>query len=72
MSVRVYTERGTVAHELRWGDSPNEAGAKALCGRTAWPGYWYGTGTQNEHERAAELPLCVGCKAILVHQAGGR
>ncbi|MFD8117043.1 hypothetical protein [Streptomyces microflavus] len=71
MSERVYMVDGSVAHELQWGCSPNNSAAPALCGRQPWPGDWYGTGSQTEYDRAAELPLCGGCQQILRHQAGG-
>ncbi|MFF8831312.1 hypothetical protein [Streptomyces sp. NPDC015131] len=67
----VYLPGGTVSHRLKWNHSPNGAGSEALCGRTAWPGYWYGTGSQDEEEKAASLPLCVACAAIIRHRAGG-
>ncbi len=70
-NTRVYTEGGTVAHLLSFLDSPNNSAAEALCGRSAWPGYWHGTGTQKEHERALELRLCVGCLNVLSGRAGG-
>lgn len=70
MGDRVYLTFGTVAHELSWGVYAN-SGHAALCGRTPWPADWLGTGTQSEYERAAELPLCVQCDAVLRHQAGG-
>src|SRR5690349_24227171 len=35
----------------------------ALCGRSPlWPNHlWLGTGSQDEHEKAADLPLCSFC-----------
>ncbi len=68
---RVFTEGGTVAHILGWNASPNDKGATSLCGRSAWPGYWHGTGTQDEIERVADLRLCVGCGAVLSTRSGG-
>ncbi|MEU3052227.1 hypothetical protein [Streptomyces griseus] len=71
MSERVYVEDGTVAHELQFGESPNDRAAQALCGRTSWPGYWFGTGDQDEYDTAAAMPLCVACASVLRHRAGG-
>lgn len=69
--TRVYMPDGTVSHVLPWDGSAN-ARAAALCGRAPWPGDWHGTGAAGEYERAAELPLCVRCKAVLIHEAGGQ
>lgn len=69
--TRVFTAAGTVAHVLGWGQSPNRIGETALCGRSAWPDYWHGTGSQDELERAQDLPLCVSCTAVLSHRQGG-
>lgn len=34
----------------------------ALCGRWQWTASdWFGSGSQAEYERAAELPLCKSC-----------
>jgi hypothetical protein len=70
--TRVFTEGGTVAHILDFNRSPNDQGATALCGRTPWPGYWFGTGTQDEEERATDMRLCVACQSVLSHRMGGR
>lgn len=61
--TRVYTPAGTKAHVLPWYASPNNSAEKALCGRSAWPAYWHGTGSQDEYEKAADLPLCTACAA---------
>lgn len=58
---RVYFETGKIVHLLRDG-SPNDRAAQALCGRSPWPGYWYGTGTQDEEDNAKTLPICVSCR----------
>lgn len=62
--TRVFLSRGRVAHLLDESRSPNVGTDEALCG--AWAGLgqavWLGTGTQDEHERAAELPLCLRCE----------
>lgn len=68
---RVFTEGGTVAHLLDWNASPNDTAASSLCGRTAWPGYWHGTGSQDEEERVQDMQLCVGCGAVLMTRSGG-
>jgi hypothetical protein len=58
---RAYLPRGKRAHLLRYGDSANGSNA-ALCGLSpAFGDTWRGTGTQDEYERAAELPVCVPC-----------
>lgn len=63
----VFIEGGTVAHVLDFLRSPNES-TEALCGRTPWPGLWFGTGTQDEEERAADLTVCTVCQAVLNHR----
>lgn len=68
--TRVYTEGGTVAHLLDEWDSPNRLGAEALCGRSAWPSFWHGTGSQAEHEKAEDLRGCVACLGVVRHRRG--
>lgn len=63
MADLVYTEGGKIAHVLPDWASPNNRAEEALCGRSPWPGYWFGTGTQDEYEKARDLRLCVACKA---------
>lgn len=54
-----YTRTGTVKHALSYA-----AAAVAQCGVSpAWFEGWYGTGTQTEYERVAELPPCKRCFA---------
>lgn len=72
MPERVYLPQGTVAHVLPWDGSPNNPSQDSLCGRAPWPGDWLGSGTQDEHEKAAALPLCVSCGSVVRHQAGGK
>jgi hypothetical protein len=62
----VYLPRGAkVAHVLPPNSSPNEGG-RAVCGRDpSWPDSWFGTGTQDEWDKARILPCCVGCAAWL-------
>lgn len=66
----VYTDGGTVVHLLDPLLSPNQP-SSALCGRTPWPGLWLGTGSQEEHERAADLLICSPCRAVRRHRDGG-
>lgn len=68
--TRVYTDGGTVAHLLQPWDSPNDSGMEALCGRSAWPGYFHGTGSQEEYEKAETLTLCVTCATVVRHRKG--
>jgi hypothetical protein len=63
MITRVYLPGATLAHLLA--ASPNDSWATALCGRSAWPGYWCGTGSQAEHDMAAEMPVCASCRSKL-------
>jgi hypothetical protein len=65
----VYTPGGTVAHVLDSLLSPNDP-TEAMCGRTAWPSAWHGTGSQEEHERAMDLSRCARCQAVLNHRYG--
>ncbi|MFJ5532395.1 hypothetical protein [Streptomyces sp. NPDC093261] len=61
---RVYTPRGKSAHLLTPLGSPNAQDA-ALCGLVPpWPGNWLGTGSQREHDRAAQLPVCRRCAQV--------
>lgn len=62
----VYLPSGAkVAHVLAPNFSPNEA-AMAVCKRQpTWPDSWFGTGSQDEWEKARTLPLCVGCASWL-------
>jgi hypothetical protein len=69
--TRVYTDGGTVVHLLDELKSPNSS-HDALCGRSPWPGLWHGTGSQEEHEKAMDLGLCVSCVAVVRHRSGGR
>ena len=60
--TRVYTRTGKLAHLLGPFDSPNHGYAFALCGlQPRLFDDWLGTGSQREHERAAELPVCPRC-----------
>ena len=54
---RAYTRSGRVAHLL----GPD---GHALCPpMSEWPAeVWLGTGSAEETERAAALPVCVGCE----------
>lgn len=55
--TRAYARHGTMAHLLEPGDQAS-AGSVALCGSHA---PWLGTGSQDEYEKAAALPLCGRC-----------
>lgn len=60
--TRVYTPGGITAHLLDELLSPNKLNA-VICGRMPmFPDLWHGTGSQDEEERAADLPLCRSCK----------
>ena len=60
--TRVYTRTGKKAHLLKPLASPNTY-LTALCGTgPEWFEAWRGTGTQDEHETAASLPLCKYCE----------
>lgn len=62
--IRVYTFRGEVSHLLPDSASPNNMAAHTLCGLCAWPGYFRGTGSQNEEDRVREMPECKHCERI--------
>jgi hypothetical protein len=54
------SNRSRKAHLLDPNDSVNQG--NSLCGLGGPLGrMWMGTGTQREHEHAAELPLCAQC-----------
>jgi len=59
---RRYAPTGKVAHLLRphyYGDHVSTV----LCGLWAWhASWWRGTGSQDEYERAAALPVCKNCE----------
>lgn len=56
---RMYLRRGRRAHLI----SPSFYGQRvAVCGRYPWPEEFRGTGTQDEYDRAAALPLCSLCE----------
>jgi hypothetical protein len=53
-----YTPHGRLVHALSLGN------AGAACGVTVLPAEeWRGTGSQDEYERAAQLPPCPRCVA---------
>lgn len=64
----VYTLGGSRTHVLPWAGSPNRMGQEALCGRSAWPQLWAGTGSQCEYERARDQPLCIACGEALARR----
>lgn len=49
-----YLPNGKVAHLVLAGLS--------VCGRDGVWGVWYGTGTQDEYDKAAALPHCKRCE----------
>jgi hypothetical protein len=53
----LYLPGGKVAHAFMADDDISWI---AECG-TSSLGYWHGTGSQDEYERAAELPRCQKC-----------
>jgi hypothetical protein len=64
---RMYLRRGRVAHLV----APWTSGCiLALCRTTPrWPetdDAWRGTGSQDEYERAQELPTCLHCERIVM------
>lgn len=67
--TRVYTEGGTVSHLLDELLSPNSH-TEAICGRSPWPSLWFGTGTQDEEEKAQELKTCISCLSVVRHRRG--
>ena len=61
--TRVYRSGGRHAH-LR-----EESGGLIACSvwrfrEGGWEAGWLGTGSQDEYEHAAGLPLCLGCFAV--------
>jgi len=52
--VRVYTAQGRKAHLM--------AGGRVLCPTDPGPAGWKGTGSDEEREYAAVLPLCSYCR----------
>lgn len=57
----VHTRRGRVAHVR-----PHLSPRAVLCGRLPmlFDNEWYGTGSQDEIERARRLRLCSQCKLL--------
>lgn len=55
---RVYMYAGRVAHEVIDAGRPVPC---RRCGRRPYPGErWYGTSSQDEYDKAAARPLCIG------------
>lgn len=55
-----YLPHGRVTHAIApWMDGV------ARCGVATAPDEWRGTGTQDEYERAEQLPRCRRCVSIL-------
>lgn len=58
--VMVYTRRGTVTHFAYY--SGMTGNRLALChAHPRWPDNWFGTGNQDEIDKAEALPLCARC-----------
>ena len=58
--TRVYRAWGHLAHLL----PPSEEYPESLCGiRSTLGRTWFGTGNQDEYDRAAALQLCGKCEA---------
>lgn len=58
-----YTPGGTVSHliwEPDW-SAPGVAYPHAACGWSGTHEYWRGSGSQEEYEEAAALPVCRKC-----------
>lgn len=56
-----YMAGGSVAHALG-----RASDAAAVCGMGPWLSrHWRGTGSQEEYERAAALPLCRRCERLV-------
>lgn len=56
MFTRMYLKRGRVSHAVN-----HDAGhVMSECGLYAWP-HWYGTGSQDEYDKAASMPRCQRC-----------
>lgn len=68
----VYLSWGKVKHLLALGQSPNDRDLPALCGVTPGLGFWYGTGSWEESERARNLPLCQNCSRWFIRTARRR
>lgn len=58
----VYRFAGRMAHVIITSLNYN---ASALCGMEAAIGGWYGTGNQDEYDKAQKLPLCSKCEKNL-------
>lgn len=58
---RRYFPAGKVTHLLGAHDWSGAQVPHALCGLWAWKVYWRGTGSQDEYDRAAALPICKSC-----------
>jgi hypothetical protein len=54
--TRMYVKRGRVSHAV---DTLFGNGG-AVCGVYPWMG-WYGTGSQDEYDKAASMPRCQRC-----------
>jgi len=58
-----YAPYGTVRHIVKPQSSRfGENYLRMLCGLTGWESGWRGTGSQDEYEHVAALPLCKNCE----------
>lgn len=53
----LYLPKGNVAHAFMVGDDVSWI---AECGTSSF-GYWHGTGSQDEYDKAAAMPRCKKC-----------
>lgn len=62
--TRVYTERGREAH-LRHEDGGGDIACRGPLSREdGQDDRWLGTGSQDEYDHAAAMPLCTGCFSV--------
>lgn len=59
---RRYSPNGRTAHLIDEADVGKPM-QQTLCGRIESDAWWYGTGSQDEYDRAASLPTCKRCEA---------
>jgi hypothetical protein len=64
----LYLKNGRVTHAL---STFTGSRFSAECGIAGWAG-WYGTGSQDEYDRVAELPQCQNCVKVIGPKVVGR
>lgn len=62
---QVYTLTGRRTHYLTGRSSPSDTASASLCGVSPWPMAWFGTGSQDEFEKAAAMPFCSKCARLM-------